>query len=83
MQLSFRKQENGEVEVLFKEGTKYEDFSYPEMIRKLFVDRGIDESEMVGEFSESEEESIIELTKEIRKAIANADKEIKGNEEKS
>ena len=69
MQISFEKLSNGEVRVWFKNGDSYEEFSYSEMVRKMFDEKSVADSELRGEFTDKEKASISELIEEFRTAI--------------
>lgn len=77
MVLSFSKTEEGDVTVQFKNGDEYEEFSYCEMIKKIYVDKCIEDAEIIGDFSDVEKTSISELVDELRAATSegNSDKE--------
>lgn len=73
MQLSFKKDTDGHISVEFKQGDVYEEFSYSEMIKKLYNEKMISDSEIQGSFTQKETESINELTNELREAIQETD----------
>ena len=73
MQLSLKKDTDGHISVEFKQGDAYEKFSYSEMIKKLYNEKMISDSETQGSFSQKEIESINELTNELREVILEMD----------
>lgn len=73
MQLSFKKSSEGEISVCLKSETQYDEFSYSKMIKRIYDDKEIKDSEMLGDFTEREILSIKELTDELRKAAGEVD----------
>ena len=73
MQLSFKKTLEGEISVRLKAETQYDEFSYSKMIKRIYDDKEIKDSEMLGDFTEREIISIKELTDELRKAAGEVD----------
>lgn len=69
MQLSFEKDADGHISVKFKQGDTYEEFLYPEMIKKMYNEKTVDDSEMLGDFTQIEIKSINDLTKELQGII--------------
>lgn len=72
MTLALTKHPDGNITISFKNGTAYEEFSYSQMIIRLYADRQIDEPEMIGDFTDDERYSINELIKEMRSAVMDA-----------
>lgn len=71
MKLMFKKTEEGQISVNFKDGDKYTDFSYSEMVRRIYEEKVIESAEIIGEFTQKERESITQLIKELKKSIMN------------
>lgn len=64
MKLHFKK-EDGSISITIVDESAECTFSYEELIRKLYKDRKIDESDFTGEFSGDERNSINALVREI------------------
>lgn len=69
MKLVFIKDEEEKVTVYFKEGDNREEFSYSEMVKRLYDERTIENAELEGVFTSEEEDSINKLVEEIRTVI--------------
>lgn len=69
MKLSFVKNTSGDISVRFKCNNKYEVFSYPEMVKKMYDEKSVEMPELIGNFTEKEKESIYELIQEFQTAI--------------
>ena len=69
MKLIFIKDEEENIIVKFKDGDKKEEFSYSEMVKRLYDERIIETAELEGDFSPEEEDSINKLVEEIKKVI--------------
>lgn len=79
MKLSFNKQSDGEITVHFRNGADIEQFSYSMMVKKIYDEKKIEDAEILGEFSEIEQESIRSLINELRTAVVES--EIPGEED--
>lgn len=80
MQLSFEKQQNGEISVKFKVNETYEDFSYSKMVRKIYDEKIIEDSELIGTFSDKENDSICELINEFRNVVSELEQKAESEE---
>lgn len=70
MKLSFSKNDDLEVSVKQKIGDVYYPFSYIEMIRGLIDTKKLCEPEIIGDFSESERNSIASMIKHINDEVS-------------
>ena len=69
MQLSFDKDEQGNISVKFVDQDRYKEFSYAEMIKRIYDDKRIEDAKIVGTFSEKEIQSITDLIDRCREVI--------------
>ena len=69
MRLLFNKDDQGNISVKIVDKDGYCDFSYGEMIKRIYDDKKIEDSEIQGLFSEKEKRSIAELIDNCRKAV--------------
>lgn len=76
MKLKFVK-DSDSVDVFFinSDGT-FDDFSYIEMVNRLYLDKILESPDFVGEFSDPERESISSLFTEISRKCFGADENI-------
>lgn len=71
MKLVFNKNEKLEISVLHEVGGQSKDFNYIEMIKNLLVSKSLGEPELIGEFTDSEKNSIDSMVKHINLEVAN------------
>lgn len=69
MRLLFNKDEHGNISVKLVDKDGYTDFSYGEMIKRIYDDKVIEDSDIQGSFTEKERKSINELIDNCRKAV--------------
>lgn len=69
MQLLFNKDEDGNISVYFVDSEENINFSYAEMIKRIYDDKVIEDAKITGSFSEKERQSITELIDSCRKVI--------------
>lgn len=69
MQLLFNKDEQENISVQFVDKDGCTEFSYGEMIKRIYEDKVIDDSKIIGAFSEKEKKSISDLIDNCRKVI--------------
>lgn len=69
MRLLFCKDEQGDISVKFIDVDGYTDFSYADMIKRIYDDQIIEDPELQGSFSEKEKKSISDLIDSCRNAI--------------
>jgi hypothetical protein len=67
--LIFRKKEDGSIEVLLRNGTAEDDFSYIEMIKYLLDGKKLGETEFDENITSMEQESLKKMLKEINETI--------------
>ena len=73
MKLSFIKNEELEVSVSQKHGKhgdQHKAFNYVDMIKYLIKEKKLDEPELIGEFSDSERESISSMINHINQEVS-------------
>ncbi len=70
MKLSFSKNEELEISVTQKIGGERKPFNYIGMIKSLIENKRLDVPEIIGDFSDSEKESILSMIKHINKEVA-------------
>ena len=76
MKLVFSKRDNEDIKVEIQKGESRISFDYPEMVKLLYNDKQIEDSELIGEFSEIEKKSINELIQSIRQVIRQESEEL-------
>lgn len=69
MKLIFKKNEQSEITVMQKTGGSEVEFDYVNMVKKLINDKSLEKPEIVGDFSESEKESIIAMVADINSEV--------------
>ena len=69
MQLLFNKDEDGNISVYFVDSEENINFSYAEMIKRIYDDKVIEDAKITGSFSEKERQSSTELIDSCRKVI--------------
>ena len=69
MKLVFNKNEQLEVTVSQKSGDETTEFNYVDMIKSLVTNKKLDEPEVVGEFLESEKDSISSMINHINEEV--------------
>lgn len=69
MQLLFNKDEQGNISVQLVNNEGCTEFSYAEMIKRIYDDKEIKDSKITGSFSEKEHQSIADLIDSCRKVI--------------
>jgi len=70
MKLVFSKNDQLEISVMQKDGSNSIEFKYVDLIKKLINVKALEEPEMIGDFSESEKESITSMVKHINSEVA-------------
>ena len=70
MKLVFSKNDQLEISVIQKDGDSEKEFNYVDMIKNLINVKSLEESEMIGDFSESEKDSIISMIEHINSKVA-------------
>ena len=70
MKLVFSKSEELEISVYSLSGGNKAEFNYIDMIKELIKDKKLDAPELIGEFSESEKESVDSMVKHINEDVA-------------
>jgi len=70
MKLSFMKNEELEVSVSQKHGDKHKAFNYVDMIKCLIEEKKLANPELIGEFSDSERESISSMINHINQEVS-------------
>lgn len=70
MKLSFSKNEELEVSVTQKTGEEYKSFNYIGMIKSLIENKRLDDPELIGDFSDSERESISSMITHINNEVS-------------
>jgi hypothetical protein len=70
MKLSFSKNEELEVSVTQKIGEEHKAFNYISMIKSLIENKRLDDPEIIGDFSDSERESILSMITHINNEVS-------------
>ena len=70
MKLVFSKNDQLEITVMQKNGDTTIEFNYVDMIKKLIDAKSLEEPEMIGEFSDSEKDSIMSMIEHINAEVA-------------
>lgn len=70
MKLVFSKNDQLEISVIQKDGNNEKEFNYIDMIKNLINVKSLEDPEMIGDFSESEKDSIISMTEDINSEVA-------------
>lgn len=81
MKLSFSKNGELEVSVTQKIGEEYKSFNYVGMIKSLIENKKLDDPELIGDFSDSERESISSMITHINNEVSDFYKEDDSQEE--
>lgn len=68
MKLRFDKDNNDNISVSFQNDSETEEFSYSEMVKKIFYDRTIEDPYINGNFTNIERDSIKELIRLLRES---------------
>lgn len=69
MKLVFRKNEKQEISVLSKDGDNIAEFNYIDMIKNLINVKRLEEPELDGDFSDSEQASIFSMISHINNEV--------------
>lgn len=80
MKLVFIKTEEENVEVFLKRQDQNEPFDYGEMILKMYEDGNVEDAEIIGNFTDIEEQSIQEMITDLRRAIDDVNEQQEENE---
>lgn len=70
MKLSFSKNEELEVSVTQKTGEEHKTLNYIGMIKSLIENKRLDDPELIGDFTDSERESISSMIAHINKEVS-------------
>jgi len=70
MKLVFNKNDDLEISVTQKDGDEVKEFNYVEMIKDLISTKRLEEPEMVGDFTDSEINSIQTMIKHINTDVS-------------
>jgi len=70
MKLVFSKNDQLEISVIQKDGDNSIEFKYIDMIKNLINIKSLEEPEMIGDFSDSEKDSIISMINHINSEVS-------------